>query len=389
MFHDIGKIYQFKEHENLGAEIVERVFIRLGLEKYLEIVRFLVKNHLLMEQVAFRRNCSDMETILDFATKVGNINRLNYLYLLTYADLSAVNPGVWTEWKGALLHELYLRTREVFESKEKKISFKEFNEKSVGTKIQTVNKKLAGVIGEEEISNHLSNFNETGYLYSFDENSIVEHIKTIRQGQQISALFHHHKNHSDVTIITQDAFQILSNICGVLTANDANIIDAKIFTGKNNLVIDSFRVTNIISALCLDEDQSSKILMDFQMVLSGKMKPEELFESNKRKWQRKIQRRREIKIKPHVEFEFDNKYTIIDIFSTDCIGFLYRITQTLSELNLNIFFAKIATYGDGIVDSFYVLDGNNRKIIKSDEEIIRHKLLLVIDELLDSELTSN
>jgi [protein-PII] uridylyltransferase len=389
LFHDIGKIYQFKEHENIGAEIVERIFNRLGMEKYLEIVKFLVKNHLLMEQVAFRRNCSDMQTVLDFALRVGNIHRLNYLYLLTYADLSAVNPGVWTDWKGALLNELYIRTKDVFESKEKKISFKELNEKSIKSKLQKVIKKLTGLVNESVINSHIDNFNETGYLYSFSEDSIIEHVKALQCRKEISVLMNHHENYSDVTVITNDAIQILSKICGVLTANDANIIDAKIFTGKNNLVIDSFRVTNIISAARLEEDQALKITSDFYSVLSDKMLPEELFDSHKRKWQRKIQHRREIKIKPHIEFEFDNKYSIIDIFSADCIGFLYKITHTLSELNLNIFFAKIATYGDGIVDSFYVLNGNNEKIKKEVEEEIRNKLLLVIDELLDSELISN
>ena len=88
-------------------------------------------------------------------------------------------------------------------------------------------------------------------------------------------------------------------------------------------------------------------------------------------------------------FQIILSITKLYIFSADCIGFLYKITQSLSEMNLNIFFAKIATYGDGIVDSFYVLDENNNKIGKEMEEIIRNRLLLVIEELLDSELTSN
>lgn len=389
LFHDIGKIIHFKEHESIGAEIVERVFNRLGYDKYLDIVKFLVKNHLLMEQTAFRRNISDLNTILDFAGKVGNIQRLNYLYLLTYADLSAVNPNVWTEWKAALLNELYQRTKNIFESKGEKISFREITEKELKNKITRIQKILFDEIEKEKINNHFENFVGTSYLQSYSVEEIILHLKAIFEGKKVNVLFSHYENYSDVTIITNDEYQILSKICAVLTANDANIIDAKIFTGKNNLIIDTFKVTNIITSKNLEEEQCMKISEDFESVLLNKLKPELLFEIHKRKWQRKILHRKEVSIKPHIEFDSDNNFTIIDIFSTDAIGFLYKITQTLSDLNLNIYFAKIATYGDGIVDSFYVLDYSGNKVPKENEQSIRDRLLFEINEILNSELISN
>ncbi|HSP87778.1 MAG TPA: HD domain-containing protein, partial [Ignavibacteriaceae bacterium] len=110
LFHDIAKPINISGHEIIGSEMASSVMHRLGYsETEIEDVSFLVKNHLMMEQVAFRRNLNDPETLNNFTSKFSSIQKLNNLYLITYADLSAVNPAVWTSWKSELLAELYLK----------------------------------------------------------------------------------------------------------------------------------------------------------------------------------------------------------------------------------------------------------------------------------------
>ncbi|HSD63930.1 MAG TPA: HD domain-containing protein, partial [Ignavibacteriaceae bacterium] len=107
LFHDIAKPINISGHEIIGAEVAAGIMFRLGYsEEEIERVSFLVKNHLYMEQVAFRRNLNDPETLNNFASKFNSTDDLNLLYLVTYADLSAVNPAVWTSWKSDLLAEL-------------------------------------------------------------------------------------------------------------------------------------------------------------------------------------------------------------------------------------------------------------------------------------------
>ncbi|MCK7516342.1 MAG: HD domain-containing protein [Ignavibacteriales bacterium] len=103
LLHDIAKPIDISGHEIIGAEMASSVMIRLGYdEEEIDKVCFLVKNHLMMEQVAFRRNLNDPETLNNFTSKFNSIEELDLLYLITYADLSAVNPAVWTSWKAEL-----------------------------------------------------------------------------------------------------------------------------------------------------------------------------------------------------------------------------------------------------------------------------------------------
>ena len=107
LLHDIAKPINIAGHEIIGAELAASIMFRMGYsEAEINTVSFLVYNHLIMEQTAFRRNLNDPDTLNSFTSRFNSIEDLEQLYLLTYADLSAVNPVVWTSWKSELLAEL-------------------------------------------------------------------------------------------------------------------------------------------------------------------------------------------------------------------------------------------------------------------------------------------
>lgn len=188
-------------------------------------------------------------------------------------------------------------------------------------------------------------------------------------------------------MITKDAPFVLARICGVLSANDANIFDARIFTRKDGIVIDKFRVFDYVSGEALTTKQCEKIKQDMEDVFNGYVNLDELFERHRRKWKRKIENVRK-NVKIAVEFEDSKDYTIIDVFAPDSLGFLYKVSRKMSEIGLNIYFAKIATRTDGIVDSFYVLDLNGNKIVDDEtRRKIRNEILSVIYELNNLKLT--
>ena len=379
LFHDIAKPINISGHEIIGAEMASSIMHRLGYsEEEIEPVSFLVRNHLVMEQVAFRRNLNDPETLNNFTAKFGSTKDLALLYLVTYADLSAVNPAVWTSWKSDLLAELYKKTKAMLE---KQITGEELLINSIYVVPKEISKH-SEIISESHVQEHIDSINDIGYAHQFSDKEIAKHVEEIQKGINLSVLFKEFEDFTNVTVITKDHPSLLSKLCGVLSINDANIHDAKIFTRKDGIVIDTFNITDFRTHTKLDPERYSKIKEDFKKVISGLLQLNQEFARLKSRWWRIESKffKRAGKIK--IAFDKHEKYTIIDIFSPDRLGFLYQATTKMSELGLIIYFAKISTKGDDIVDSFYVLDRHGKKISQNDYEFIKTELTETISQML-------
>lgn len=379
LFHDIAKPINISGHEIIGAEMASSIMHRLGYsETEIDKVSFLVKYHLLMEQVAFRRNLNDPDTLNNFAMHFNSIEELNLLYLLTYADLSAVNPAVWTSWKSDLLEELYRKSRAMIEEK---ISGEDLL-MSTTYVIPTDISKHSEFIDESHVKDHFDSINDVAYSQNFSVEEIAKHIEEINRGTALSVLFKDLNGFTNITVITRDTFALLSKICGVLAINDVNIHDAKIFTRKDGLVIDTFNVTDFRTHKKITPDRNEKIKSDLRAVIDGMLQLQKEVAIMKSKW-----KRLESRIfgrAGNVKITFDNheKYTIIDVFSPDRLGFLYQVTRKMNELGIMIYFAKISTRGDDIVDSFYVLNRSGKRISPNDFELIKTELTETISQLM-------
>lgn len=386
LFHDISKPHDVQGHEKRGAQVARSITKRLLFLDISEDVEFLVRHHLLMEQVAFRRDLNDPQTLTEFASHFSTPEQLDYLLLLTCADLKAVNKNVWTDWKGMLLFELYKKTRSLLEKNLSRDEMKmHLNDQSQKTQGRTV-EKLLDSSSTDGSKKHLEGFDQPGYVSSFDDEEIIEHIKKIGEADVVSSIIKHHDNHTEFTIIAADAPFALSKFCGVLTANDANILNASIFTSTDGIIIDRFSVNDLIEHSRLREDQCQHIQKELDQALRGLVSVESLIERHHLKWKRRTKRVHS-NIRVDVEFEDHPRYTIIDVFAPDMLGFLYKITETISTLGLIIHFAKIATRADGIVDTFYVLDDRGKRIKNATRKTeIRNELLKTIEELLKTEL---
>ena len=357
LLHDIAKPFGVADHEVTGVKVSRTVLERLGATDLVADVGFLVRNHLIMEQTAFRRNIHDPATLRDFASRFPKPALLDYLYVLTYADLSAVNPGVWTEWKAALLHDLFWQTAEVLRRDLHGEEINKFQADRRAVAAADVSAALAGAIPVDVTSTHLDGISGDAYPSMFSPEEIADHIRAIGTLKDVNALFRHHGAYTDVTVIAHDAPFALSRFCAVLAANDANIFDASIFTRGDGIVIDRFRVSATAGHKQLEDQICSKIEEDLQAMVTGAVEPAKLFADHHRKWRR---RRHHSAANPNIRtdvtFEGTADYTIIDVYAPDSVGFLYRVTETISRQGLDIYFAKIATRVDGIVDAFYVQD---------------------------------
>jgi len=380
LLHDIAKPIDISGHEIIGAEMTSSIMIRLGYEEEeIDKVCFLVKNHLMMEQVAFRRNLNDAETLNSFALKFNSIEELNLLYLITYADLSAVNPAVWTSWKAELLSELYRKSKAMIQDK---ISGEELLYSTIYSAPKDISKH-SDKITENHVQDHFESLHDDmGYVNHFSDEEIAQHVEEILIGDSVSVLFKELDDFTNVTVITKDFPSLLSKLCGVFAINDANIHSAKIFTRKDGIVIDTFLVTDFRSHKRVDPNKYEKIKEDFHSVINGFMQLHHEVAKLKSRWWRIenkfFKRTGQIKI----TFEKHDRYTILDIHSPDRLGFLYHVTNKMNELGLIIYFARISTKGDDIVDSFYVLDRNGHKVSQNDYQFIIAELTETITQIL-------
>ncbi len=380
LLHDIAKPIDISGHEIIGAEMASSIMIRLGYdESEIDKVCFLVKNHLMMEQVAFRRNLNDPETLNNFTAKFNSVEEIDLLYLITYADLSAVNPAVWTSWKSELLSELYKKSKAMIQDK---ISGEKLLYSTIYSAPRDIT-KFSDKINESNVQDHFDSLHDDmGYVNQFSDEEIALHVEEIEKGDSISVLYKELSDFTNVTVITKDFPSLLSKLCGVLAINDANIHSAKIFTRKDGIVIDTFLVTDFRTHKRIDAAKYDEITEDFHSVISGFLQLHQEIAKLKSRWWRienkLFKRTGQIKI----AFEKHDRYTIIDVYSPDRLGFLYHVTNKMNELGLIIYFARISTKGDDIVDSFYVLDRNSHKVSQNDYQFIISELTDTITQIL-------
>ncbi|KAB2925235.1 MAG: [protein-PII] uridylyltransferase [Bacteroidetes bacterium] len=360
LFHDIAKPQGVQGHEVTGAAVWERVRERFGFDDPRGDVAFLIRHHLVMEQVAFRRNTGDERTVREFAALFDRPERLDLLFVLTYCDLSAVNKNVWSSWKETLLQELYLRTRRLLR-----------------------NEPAAAVPSyPSALRAHIEAMNDGLYPSLFTVEEMEAHRSAIAALGTAAVMMRRGTTHSTVTVVTRDRQFLLSTLCGVFTANNIAIIEAHIFTRNDGAAIDQFRVADAASKGLLTPEQETKVTKDLTAVLEGTESLEHLFERHRQRWRRRSRSLFHPNIRVDVVFHEDATHTIADVYAPDMTGFLYKVTQTISKAGLQISFAKLATRGDGIVDTFYISEYGGGKISKREQANLRERILHTISQLI-------
>jgi [protein-PII] uridylyltransferase len=375
LLHDIGKPISVAGHEIIGAEIANSVMQRLGYgQSEILLVQFLVRYHLEMEQIAFRRDLNDPTTLDNFISIFPSIKALDHLYLLSYADLSAVNPQVWTQWKADLLRELYTKAKSML------------LEQLSGEEL--INSKSEALIShsdfleDDSLSDHLDQVDDISYLFHFSHEEISLHIEEIEKGSKVSVFFKESDSFTNVSVVTKDSSSLLAKLCGAIAINDLNIHDAKIFTRKDGIVIDSFNVTDFRTHELVKKSKYKNIEKSITKTIIGELNIEKEFEKVKSKWKRLQKSNKVSNSKVEIDFEEHDKFTIIDIFAPDKIGLLYTITHKMTELGLSVSFAKISTKVDGVLDAFYIQKNDGKKLRESEYGFIKSELSDEIEKIL-------
>ena len=357
LLHDIAKGRR-GDHSVLGAEVAMKLGPRLGLSKAeTELVSWLVRQHLLMSAVAFKRDLADWKTISDFVGQVQSIERLRLLSMLTIVDIRAVGPGVWNSWKRQLLHELYdaaeerLRLGHVQHGRLERIAAKQAQ---VGERLG----KRAALVAK-----YARQFNDAYWIAEPDD--IVAKNLAQLDGAKGKPLDVHTEYYAArgatlVTVIAADHPGLFYRIAGGIHLAGGNIIDARIHTTRDGTAVDNFLVQDPLGRPFSEESQLARIESTIADALANRVKLVPQLAA------RPLARPRAdaFAVEPRVEFDnaASNRFTVVEVNARDRPALLNRLARALFEAKLMVHSAHIATYGERAADTFYVTDLLGEKV---------------------------
>jgi len=381
MLHDIGK-GEGGGHADIGASLVPTISRRMGLSREdTERLEFLIRNHILMAHIAQRRDLHDERMIIQFARQMGKSENLKMLYLLTYADIKGVGPDVWTEWKALLLKELYEKAFQVLERGDFKLE-------ASSERVKRVKRKVLEILGDDypaaAVKEELKAMT-TRHLLSNQPQVLAEHVRILLllDDQRIVMKVVHEIDNgfSSFTICTLDVPGLFSMITGVMAANGMNILGAQIHTSTNGKALDILQVNSPQGFVITDDSRWQRVQNDMRQVLEGKIRVATLVAKKQRPTLLTEKPKPRFPTRVEIDNEVSEDYTVIDIYTHDKVGLLYRITSTLTELGLYIGVSKISTKVDQVADVFYVKDIFGQKVMYQEKLAeIRERLRTAIDE---------
>ncbi len=379
LFHDIAK-GRGGDHSELGAQDAEHFCLHHGLSRYdARLVTWLVRNHLIMSMTAQRRDISDPEVIKEFAHRVGDQSHLNYLYLLTVADIRATNPNLWNSWKDALLLELYTMTKRALRrGLEKGVDVEEHIQQ-----IQSQARALLLQMGLDEarIQTVWSDFSEDYFLrYSGDE--IAWHTHSIAGSTPadlplVLVRQETRRGSTEVFIHTRDHHHLFALTASALNQLGLTIVDARLTTSNSGLTLDTYLVLEDTGEPISNPYRVQEILATLKQELARtEQRPPPV--------SRRIPRQlRHFHTTTEVSFSDDtrNNRTVVELITADRPGLLSRVAQAFLDADVRVQNAKIATIGARAEDVFFITDRDNQPLHDEAQcTRLRNMLIRYLDE---------
>ena len=373
LLHDIAKGLP-GDHSDVGAAIAQSLCPRLGLSpEDTTAVMWLVKNHLVMSDMAQKRDISDPKTVKDFVSQVQTPEVLRLLLVLTVADIAAVGPGVWNGWKGQLLRELYYEAESVMSGGD-----------AVPARAARVENAKAGLAKriddlpkpaqERALTRHYD-----GYWLAFDDASHERHARLMTAADAKGELFslaaesNSFRSVTEIVLYTPDHPGLFSQLAGAVSASGGTIVDAKAFTTSDGFALDVFSVQDAEGGTFGDKERVERLRQSIERTLRGEVYPRKAISKRLVK-----KRSSAFRVTPRINFdnEASASATVVEVEGLDRPGLLYDVTDAIFQSGLSISSAMVSTYGERAVDVFYVRDGFGHKVRHEERlKAVRERLL--------------
>ncbi|MGE3875019.1 MAG: [protein-PII] uridylyltransferase [Parvibaculaceae bacterium] len=377
LLHDIAKGRK-ESHSIAGERVAKTLCPRLGLSApETETVAWLIRHHLLMSETAQMRDLNDFKTILDFANVVQSPERLKLLLILTVADIRAVGPTAWNGWKGQLLRTLYFETEPILSGGHTSISRKE----RVAEAQARFFAHYPAWTPERKAAYAARHYD--AYWLNVGTERQVAHEKLMARARAAGEPVATEVRTDEFTAITEltihapDHPRFLALITGACAAANANIVGAQIFTTADSLALDTILIQRQFADSKDEARRAERVAALVRQVLKGEVRIKDLIA----KVQHPETRLQAFTVPPRViiDNESSNLFTVIEVNGLDRVGILYDLTEALYHLNLNIGSAHITTYGERVIDVFYVTDLTGAKIVSAARHgEIERRLLAVL-----------
>ncbi len=351
LLHDIGK-GRPEDHSILGAQIARQVAPRLGLSKKdCDTVEWLIRNHLLLSDVAQKRDISEPRTVRDFAKAVKSVERLDLLTVLTVCDIRGVGPDTWNNWKAVLIRNLYKATRDALENG-----------------LEALNRDTREAEAKRALRAALVDWPakdlrfETGRHYGpywqglpVATHAIFAQLLRDMDDSEISIdmMLDEDRDATRACLAMVDHPGLFSRMTGALALVGANVVDARTYTSKDGYATAVFWLQDA-EGHPYEAARLPRLRQMISRTLRGEVVAGEALKDRD-----KIKKReRAFRVPTHITFDNTGSeiYTIIEVDTRDRPGLLFDLTRTLAHNHVYIASAVIATFGEQVVDTFYVKD---------------------------------
>lgn len=377
LLHDLGKA-KGEEHTEEGMMLARQIGQRIGLpEEDIERIAFLVKHHLAMNHIALYRDVDDADIVESFAHTMKSEPRLRALLLLSYADLSAVGPNVWNEWKGALLLKLFLRAERVLAGNAE-VAGEAFWDQPKSDQVE----QLLDPDLRARVRPHVRDLG-AHYLAAFSLAAIAQQIRCVAEAERDGVAVHIARSDdtrmTEIVVCAPDHVGLFEEVSGCFASQFVDIQEANLFTLTSGMAVDCFQAVRAGRGEALTQAEMDVLVRVLKLVVSGQRRIQSLIEES----QRRVYTLLHPAVPARTEIRFDNhvsrRFTVIDIFSGDRTGLLYDIARAFRERGVDVSNARIVTDARRVRDSFYI-SINGAKIedpaeLLAIEETVRNNIL--------------
>ena len=387
LLHDIGKGLG-GDHCERALAVLPQIGRRLGLTAT-EVgeLAFLVRHHIDMALLSQHRDLSDQEMIRDFARQAGTEERLDHLYLVTFADMSSVNPALLTQWKATLLDQLHglaaaalRRGLDLYDDPQERVD---------QVREQVLQLRFGSVPDHPDrrtaVVEHFFGGLPTRYFETTPPETIVHHMELVARQLREDVVLELRPDPAraevEATLVCRDTPGLLACITGVLALRGVSIRTAAITSRSDGVALDVLRLADPHGRLAGDARRWEAIRADLSReVVSPRRAHTERVEGE---LARSVRQRRPIPT-AQADVSFDNDvsrdYTVIDVTALDFVGLLFRVARTLSRFGLGIELAIVDTQGPLARDAFYVRYHTGEKILREQaQQQIRVALLSALE----------
>jgi [protein-PII] uridylyltransferase len=350
--HDIGKGWP-GDHATVGAQLA-RAFCRraqFGPRTAATVTRA-IEHHLLLPNIATRRDLDDPAVIRDVADAVGDGRTLRVLYLLSVADARATGPAVWSPWKGTLLRALYERTDDELRKRERAVHAPRppFDPTSLIEATRSV-------ASEAVVRQHLATM-PPGYPDAWTPAEMAQHIRLMwpaPAGDEVRLEVAQGGPADDLTLALEDRPGLLAITSGVLALHNISVLGGRFATRSDGVALQALHVVDALGR-GIDEERWGRVRRDIPRVLRGELALEAALREKAQGYRWQQPGRRRIAPRVVVDARSSDRATLVEVHAEDRVGLLHAVTHALFAEGLDINVAKVDTLGREVVDVFYVRD---------------------------------